>query len=81
MAGGFFMNLFGWKSGGPFDERFVMHRFKSTRIAVAAGLVLVFALFTYDAVKKDIIRWDLFAIIAVMAVAKVTAMLYYRKTN
>ena len=49
MPGSFFSNLFGWKQGGPFDERFIMHRFKSTRLAVLVGTIMLFALFTYYA--------------------------------
>ena len=80
-AGGFFANFFGWKQDTPLDERFVMHRFKSTRLAVLAGTVMILALFTYHAVVNDTIRWDLFSVIAAMAVVKICAMLYYRKTN
>ncbi len=80
-AGRFFANLFGWKQAAPLDERFVMHRFKSTRLAVLAGTVMILALFTYHAVVNDTIRWDLFSVIAAMAVVKICAMLYYRKTN
>jgi len=80
-AGGFFANFFGWKQDTPLDERFVMHRFKSTRLAVLAGTVMILALFTYHAVVNDTIRWDLFSVIAAMAVVKICAMLYYHKTN
>lgn len=80
-AGGFFASLFGWKRDAALDERFVMHRFKSTRLAVLAGTVMILALFTYHAVVNDTIRWDLFSVIAAMAVVKICAMLYYRKTN
>ena len=80
-AGGFFANFFGWKQAAALDERFVMHRFKSTRLAVLAGTVMILALFTYHAVVNDTIRWDLFSVIAAMAVVKICAMLYYRRTN
>ncbi len=63
------------------DERFVMHRFKSTRFAVLVGTVLLFAIFTYHIVKNDVIRWDLFAVMLAMALAKVAAMIYLRRTN
>jgi hypothetical protein len=63
------------------DERFIMHRFKSTRFAVLVGTILIFAVFTYHIVKNNVIRWDLFIIILAMAVAKVAAMIYYRRTN
>ncbi|MFA4948939.1 MAG: hypothetical protein WC674_10600, partial [Candidatus Krumholzibacteriia bacterium] len=69
-AGGFFANLFGWKQDAALDERFIMHRFKSTRLAVLAGTVMILALFTYHAVVNDTIRWDLFSVIGAMAVVK-----------
>jgi hypothetical protein len=79
--GGWLLNLFKWKQDEMLDERFVMHRFKSTRLAVLAGLLVLLAFFTYDAVARDIIRWDLLAISTVIAVVKVCAMIYYRRTN
>jgi hypothetical protein len=78
--GKFFMNLFKWKDEA-FDERFIMHRFKSTRLAVLVGVVVILALFTYNAVAHKVIRWDLFAITLAIAVTKVCAMAYYRRTN
>jgi hypothetical protein len=63
------------------DERFVLHRFKSTRFAVLVGTILMFAIFTYHIVKHDVIRWDLFAVMLAMALAKVGAMIYLRRTN
>ena len=79
--GGFLSRLFGWKAVGTLDERFVLHRYKSTRFAVLVGMIVLFALFTYDAVAHEIIRWDLFGISGSIALAKVFAMLYYRRTN
>lgn len=79
--GGWLLNIFRWKQDDMLDERFVMHRYKSTRLAVLAGLLLLLVFFTYDAVEKDIVRWDLFAVSAAMAVVKVCAMIYYRRTN
>jgi di/tricarboxylate transporter len=81
MPGNVPTNLLGWKRSGPFDERFIMHRFKSTRLAVLVGTVTLLALFMYHAVVYKAIRWDLFGVLAAMAVAKSAAMLYYRKTN
>lgn len=63
------------------DERFVMHRYKSTRFSVLVGMISMFAIFTYHVVKNDTIRWDLFAIIFIMAFAKALAMIYLRRTN
>lgn len=63
------------------DERFIMHRFKSTRFSVLIGMISMFAIFTYHVVKHDTIRWDLFAVMFAMALAKVGAMIYFRRTN
>jgi hypothetical protein len=80
-AGGFFANFFGWTRGAMLDERFVTHRFKSSRLAEHVGTNMIFVLFTYHTVVNITIRWDLFSVIAAMAVVKICAMLYYRKTN
>jgi len=69
------------KDDAMFDERFVMHRFKSTRLAVLAGTIMLFAFFTYHLVVNKTIRWDLFSVMTAMAVVKVCAMLYYHRTN
>lgn len=69
------------KNDAMLDERFIMHRFKSTRLAVLAGIVMLFAFFTYHVVVDKTIRWDLFSVMAAMAVVKICAMLYYRRTN
>ena len=63
------------------DERFIMHRYKATRLAVLVGVVLMVASFTYGYVKTGAMCWDLFVILSAMAVAKVAAMFYYRRTN
>jgi hypothetical protein len=80
-AGGFFVNFFGWKRDAMLDERFVMHRFKSTRLAVLVGAIMISGFFIYHAVVDKMLRWDFFSVIAAMAVVKVCAMLYYRRTN
>jgi hypothetical protein len=63
------------------DERFLLHRLKSTRLAMMVGVVLICALFMFHYVSNKVLRWDLFAVLAVVAVTKVAAMLYYRRTN
>ena len=63
------------------DERFKMHRLYSTRFAAIIVSILVGILFGYNFLVNHIIRWDLFSILIVMAVSKIIAMVYYRKTN
>ena len=64
-----------------FDERFVMHRYYSTRLATIVGMVLMVVWFNYEYFFNDILRLDLFAILVVMAVVKVAAMVYYSRTH
>ena len=72
-------NLF--HSTSDLDERFVMHRYKSTRVAVLAGVLATFALYNYQWFAHHVIRWDYLAILAVMAAGKVGMMLHLRRTN
>jgi hypothetical protein len=41
----------------------------------------MFGIFTYNVFKNGIIRWDLFAVMFSIALAKVGAMIYLRRTN
>jgi hypothetical protein len=63
------------------DERFVMHRYISTRWAVVVGVVLMFLLFNYDYFVNHTLRLDLFIILVAMLVTKVAVMVYYRLTH
>jgi hypothetical protein len=63
------------------DERFKMHRLYSTRLATIIGSIMIGALFFFEYLSKQILRWDLFIILLAMAVSKIVAMLYYRRTN
>ncbi len=74
-------SLFLDREGGLIDERFIMHRFKATRLAVLVGMAMMAALFFYGILARGVVRWDLFVIILAMAVTKVCALLHYRRTN
>lgn len=63
------------------DERFVMHRYYSTRLAVTVGSVVAGVWIYYDYFFKDILLWELLIVLMVMAVTKIVAMLYYRLTH
>jgi hypothetical protein len=60
------------------DERFVMHRYYSTRIAMIVGMVLLVGWFILEMLVNDNPRWDIFLIVMAMALTKVTAMIYFR---
>jgi len=57
------------------DERFVIHRLRSTRWAAIVGVIMMSAWTIYE------FRWELIIIMGVMAVTKWAAMLYYRRID
>ena len=63
------------------DERFIMHRFQSSRLALAAGMVAILVVFNYELLIRHNMRWDLVAVAGLMAVVKVAAMIYYMRTR
>lgn len=63
------------------DERFVMHRYYSTRIAMIVGVILLAGWFLYENFINGVLRWDLFIILMAIAVTKLGAMVYFRITH
>lgn len=63
------------------DERFIMHRYYSTRISMIVGVLLIVFWFNFELIVNDLIRWDLLIIAGVIALTKILAMIYYRFTG
>ena len=63
------------------DERFKMHRLYSTRFSAVTTIICIGIWFNYEYFINDLLRWDLFILIMVMALSIVSAMLYFRLTN
>jgi hypothetical protein len=63
------------------DERFIMHRYYSSRLALVAGVLSLAIWFSYELVANHHLRWDLVTIAGVMALAKLVAMIYFRSTH
>ena len=63
------------------DERFIMHRYYSTRIAVIVGVIVAGVWFYYDYFFKDVLQIELLIVMVVMAVTKLAAMIYFRLTH
>jgi hypothetical protein len=63
------------------DERFIMHRYYSSRLALAVGLAMIVILFNFELIANNEVRWDLAAIAGAMALTKIAAMSYYRITH
>ncbi|MFH1679882.1 MAG: hypothetical protein ABIH26_04480 [Candidatus Eisenbacteria bacterium] len=63
------------------DERFLMHRLKSTSLAGIVGAVMTAVIFLYQYYARHTARWDLFAVLMTMGVVKIGSMVYYRRTG
>ncbi|MCW4055496.1 MAG: hypothetical protein NWE82_01790 [Candidatus Bathyarchaeota archaeon] len=63
------------------DERFIMHRYYSTRLSMIVGMILLVIWFNYELFVNHNLRLDLVIVAGVMAVTKVLAMLYFRITH
>jgi hypothetical protein len=63
------------------DERFVMHRYYSTRLSMIVGMILIVIWFNYELIANNHVRLDLLVITGVMAITKLMAMAYYRITQ
>ena len=63
------------------DERFIAHRYRSSRLALAVGLLVIVMWFNVELIVNALVRWDLAVIAGAMALTKMSAMLYYRATQ
>jgi len=63
------------------DERYLMHRLRATSLGGIAGALTASALFVYYFFADQITRWDLLAVALVMAVVKLGALAWYRRTD
>ena len=63
---------------GTVDERFLMHRQRSTSIGGLAGALVAAAFYFYDLIGRHVMRWDLLTVIATMAIVKLSVLAWYR---
>ena len=63
------------------DERFIMHRYYSTRFSMIVGMILIVAWFSYELIVDQNLRLDLAIIAVAIALAKILAMAYLRITH
>jgi hypothetical protein len=63
------------------DERFLIHRLRSTRWAAIVGAVTVGAFMSYELLVQGTLNWRMLAVLIAMGVTKWIAMLYYHKTD
>lgn len=63
------------------DERYAMHRYKSTSHAAMVAAVALGGWFLFEQLVSKVFRWDLMIILLAMAVTKIAALTYYRLTD
>lgn len=63
------------------DERFLDHRLRSTSLAAVVGGVALGGMTLWELHRTGEVRYDLFAVLGLMAVVKLGAMLYFRLTR
>ena len=61
-----------------FDERFLMHRLRSTSIAGVTAGILAMTLFAFHFYRDHVWNWELFSIGLTMAMVKQSIMVWYR---
>jgi hypothetical protein len=66
---------------GTIDERFFMHRLRSTSIVGLAATSLAATFFFYHLLAQHHVRWDFFSIVATAAVVKIAVLIWYRLTD
>jgi hypothetical protein len=64
-----------------FDERFVMHRLRSTRLAMVVLIIMMGTWVNYEWFVNHTMRPDLLIMIGVTVLVKVGAMIYHRLTD
>lgn len=64
-----------------FDERYLMHRLKSTSLAGIVGAVSIGVWLLIQYYRDHVFRLDLMIILGIIACVKLGALLYYRRTN
>jgi len=67
--------------GSAIDERFLMHRLRSTSAAAVVGGVFAMGLFAYHYYVNHYWSWDLLAVGLVIAVTKWALVIWYRFTQ
>ena len=67
--------------GAVVDERFLLHRLRSTSVAAMVGGAVAGGLFLYHYFARHELRWDLMVVLLAMAVVKTAVLIYYRITD
>ena len=63
------------------DERFIAHRYQSSRLALVVGVIMMGVWVEYEWFVNHELRLDLLIILGAMALSKLGAMVYFRITR
>ena len=63
------------------DERFLIHRLRSTSLGGVTAAFVAIGLFEYRLFRRHVWSWDLLAVALTMVVVKLAAMVWYRFMN
>jgi hypothetical protein len=63
------------------DERFLMHRLRSTSAGGVAGGTLAMLLFAFQFYRNHVWRWDLLSVGLTMVVVKLSLLFWYRRNH
>jgi hypothetical protein len=63
------------------DERFKLHQLRSTRFAMLVTILALAVIFYYELIAVKSVRWDIFTVLSIAAVAKISALIYYKIIN
>lgn len=64
--------------GWTIDERFRMHRLRSTSIGGICGMLVAAYFFFYHLLAQHIINWELFAVVMTTGLVKIAVVIWYR---
>ncbi len=67
--------------GSMIDERFLMHRLRSTSLAGVVGGAAAILLFAYRCFFEHLWSWDLFFVGVTIVAVKLAALIWYRCTD
>ncbi|HVT04522.1 MAG TPA: hypothetical protein VHL58_14235 [Thermoanaerobaculia bacterium] len=67
--------------GTVIDERFLMHRLRSTSIGGLAGCLAAVGIFEWRLFRDHVWRWDLLSVAITMVVVKIGVLIWYRLTD
>lgn len=71
--------FFPWQKGRALDERYLLHRYKSTSHAGVVGGLALCGYFLYGQFAHDVLRYEFLAIAGLMALVKIVCLIWFSR--